>query len=249
MLATASAMALLVPASAHAAIVISQSASPATVAMGGLVTVTVTERNDGPALANPDVEMFPLTSSGGKAANDSYESVTPSQGTCELSMTGAYHTVRCHFGAYLQPGGELHVVAVLRLNQTMRHNVWPAQLGETAPSELGVGVSAPPLVTGSPLVKLRGLPRGCATGNFTLTVNAAVADASSIETRLNLGLRSNGFVLEWHRAASGRRMRVTVPVAQIMRPAVGTKYLLHVYVHRRGGATLSRTAALELCSD
>ena len=70
---------LVVPASASANLVVTQSASPKPVKKGELVTITVTATNSGPrTLSGTDdgVDLFSLRGSTERAADNPYQSVT-----------------------------------------------------------------------------------------------------------------------------------------------------------------------------
>jgi len=234
-------------ASASAEVHISQSASPTAVPRGGLVTLTVTVRNES-ALPEPGaVEMLSLTAFGGRPVNDPYESVTTSVGACQLAPVNGYKAAKCDPGAPLAPGAEERITAVVRLNYTMHHDVFSTNYSQ--PSEIGVGVSAPPTLRGSAPVKLRGLPTGCVAGDFKLTISTSVPQATGLGTELELGNGDNGDVPVWRRSARGRRATVTVPVSRILRPEVGRLYTLHVVVRRKGEPPLTRLVGLEVCSQ
>ena len=97
---------LAFPASASADLAVSQTASPKPVRKGELVTITVSVSNSGSSTISSEdatVEIFPLRGSTERAANNPYESVTPSQGTCAITPTGKYQVADCFFGA-MPPG-------------------------------------------------------------------------------------------------------------------------------------------------
>ena len=100
---------------------------------------------------------------------------------------------------------------------------------------------------GASQVKLRGLPTGCATGDFKLTVVANVPGAKKIVTDMNLGIRDNGYYLIWRRSRNSKRVTVTVPVSQIIRPSIAKPYLLQIEVQRGTRAPLKRTVSFGLC--
>ena len=161
--------ALALPASASADLVVSQTASPKPVKKGELVTITVTVSNPGPATAGSDesqVEVFPLRGSSERPAANPYQSITPSQGTCTITPTGAYQVADCSFGE-LAAGASAQIVAVLQVNESMNHVAAP-KVGTW--SELNVAASTPPTVTGAKQIRLVGVPNGCVPGDFALTV-------------------------------------------------------------------------------
>jgi hypothetical protein len=234
-------------ATASAEIHISQTASPAAVPKGGLVTLTITIRNETSAPEPGAVEMFSLTAFGGRPVDDPYESVSSTMGTCQLAPVNGYKAVKCDPGSPLAPGAELRITAVVRLNFTMHHDVFSTNYSK--PSEIGVGVSAPPTLRGSAPVKLRGLPTGCVTGDFKLTISTATPGAIGLGAELELGTGSNGYELVWRHSSRGTHTAVTVPVSRILSPQVGKLYTLHVVVRRRGEPPLARLVGLEVCSQ
>jgi hypothetical protein len=234
------------PASAGADLVVSQTASPKPVKKGELVTVTVTVTNPGPRAVDAEtaqVEMFPLRGSTHQAANNPYESVTSSVGTCALNPTGAYHVADCFLGEFAV-GATAQLVATLRVNESMTHSVGP-KVG--APVELGIAASTPPLVTGARQIRLAGLPTGCVPGNFPLTVTVSARNVREVVASLNLGYDENGDGETWRRAANGRRLVATVPAAGIHDARIGRAYRLRIRASRRGGPALRRTVTFELC--
>jgi Domain of unknown function DUF11 len=232
--------------SASADLVVTQTASPKPVKKGELVTVTVTVTNPGPRPVDSEtaqVEMFPLRGSSHEAADNPYESVTASSGTCALNPTGAYHVADCFLGEFAV-GATAQIVAVLRVNESMTHSVGP-KVG--TPTELGIAASTPPLVTGASRLRLAGLPTGCVAGDFRLTVTANARNVREVVATLNLGYNDVGDGVTWRRAANGRRLTATVPASGIFEPRMGRVYRLRIRASRRGGPALRRTVAFELC--
>jgi hypothetical protein len=174
--------ALALPASASADLVVSQAASAKPVKKGELVTITVSATNPGPATAGSDesqVEVFPLRGSSEHAAANPYESVTPSQGACTITPTGAYQVADCSFGE-LAPGASAQIVAVLRVNESMNHVAAP-KVGTW--SELNVAASTPPTVAGARQIRLTGVPGGCVLGDFALTVTVQAPRVRKVSAR------------------------------------------------------------------
>jgi hypothetical protein len=238
--------ALALPASALADLVVSQTASPRPVKKGELVTITVNVTNPGPATAGSDesqVEIFPLRGSSEHAAANPYESVTPSQGTCSITPTGAYQVADCSFGE-LAPGASAQIVAVLRVNESMNHVAAP-KVGTW--SELNVAASTPPTVTGAKQIGLAGLPGGCVLGDFALTVTVHAPRVKKVGAVLNLGFDDTGEGVTWRRSANGRRLTATVPASRIFSPRLGRGYKLTIQATRKGAHALKRTVTFELC--
>lgn len=239
------ALALALPAGASADLVVSQTASPKPVAKGALVTITVSVTNPGPAAAGDEsqVEIFPLRGGSEHAAANPYQSVTPSQGTCTITPTGAYQVADCAFGE-LAAGASAQIVAVLQVNESMNHVAAP-KVGTW--SELNVAASTPPTVTGARQIRLAGVPGGCVAGDFALTVTVNAARVKKISATLNLGFDDTGEGVTWRRSASGRRLTATVPASRIFSPRLGKGYKLTIQATRRGAHALKRTVTFELC--
>ena len=238
--------ALALPASASADLVVSQTASPRPVKKGELVTITVSVTNPGPATASSDesqVEIFPLRGSSERAAANPYQSVTPSQGTCTITPTGAYQVADCSFGE-MAPGANAQIVAVLQVNESMNHTAAP-KVGTW--SELNVAASTPPTVTGAKQIRLAGVPTGCVPGDFALTVTVNAARVKKVTATLNLGFDDSGEGITWRRSANGRRLTATVPASRIFSPRLGKGYKITIQATRKGAHALKRTVTFELC--
>ena len=237
---------LALPASASADLVVSQTASPKPVKKGELVTITVSVTNSGPATAGSDesqVEVFPLRGSSERPAANPYQSITPSQGTCTITPTGAYQVADCSFGE-LAPGASAQIVAVLRVNESMNHVAAP-KVGTW--SELNVAASTPPTVTGAKQIRLVGVPNGCVPGDFALTVTVQAPRVRKVSATLNLGFDDTGEGVTWRRSANGRRLVTTVPASHIFSPRLGRGYKLTIQATRKGAHALKRTVTFELC--
>jgi hypothetical protein len=238
--------ALALPASASADLVVSQTASPKPVKKGELVTITVTVSNPGPATAGSDesqVEVFPLRGSSERPAANPYQSITPSQGTCTITPTGAYQVADCSFGE-LAPGASAQIVAVLQVNEAMNHVAAP-KVGTW--SELNVAASTPPTVAGAKQIRLVGVPNGCVPGDFALTVTVQAQRVRKLSATLNLGFDDTGEGVTWRRSANGRRLVATVPASRIFSPRLGKGYKLTIQATRKGAHALKRTVTFELC--
>ena len=238
--------ALAFPASASADLVVSQTASPKPVKKGDRVTITVSVSNPGPAIAGSDVsqvEVFPLRGSSERPAANPYQSITPSQGTCTITPTGAYQVADCSFGE-LAPGASAQIVAVLQVNESMNHVAAP-KVGTW--SELNVAASTPPTVTGATQIRLAGVPDGCVLGDFALTVTVHAPRVKKVSAALDLGFDDAGEGVTWRRSATGRRLTATVPASRIFSPRLGKGYKLTVQATRKGAHGLKRTVTFELC--
>jgi Domain of unknown function DUF11 len=237
---------LAVPTSASADLVVTQSASPKPVKKGELVTITVNVSNPGPKPASGEearVDLFPLLGSTDHAANNPYDSATPSQGACTLSKQGAYYVAACLLGD-LPVGSTAQITAVVRVNESMNHVAAPSN---ATWSELPVAAAVPPVVTGSAKLRLAGLPATCALGDFTLTVTSLAPRTRQIRAHLFLGYDEVGEGISFDPSGKGRRLRVTVPASKIYEPKIGKLYKLTLWAKRKGAPALKRTLAFELC--
>jgi hypothetical protein len=239
--------ALALPASASATLVASQTASPKPVKKGQLVTITVNVSNPGPGVdfADPtQVELFGIRGgTEGTAVNDPYQSATPSQGSCSIHPTGRYQVADCNLGDMAQ-GASARIVAVVRVNESMTHQAAP-KFGAT--SELNVAASTPPTVTGSRLIKLRGLPGGCVPGDFTLRIATSAPRVKRIVATMDQGFDNEGEDIVWQRSAKGSRLKVKVPAGHIFDPSIGKTYKLTIAAQRAHAGPLRRTVLFGLC--
>jgi hypothetical protein len=250
--------ALALPAAAQAVsdVAISQAASSTVVKPGGSVTINVTVTNQGteqPPYGNVYVNLFSL-SGHGQPANNPYQSVNPSQGTCSIEPAGAYQNVVCTMGS-LPPGASAQITAVVQVNQSMNHiaALLPNQFeggyqdDDNSDNEAAMRIAAdiPPKVTGSKKLKLRGLPDGCFSDDFTLRVKAKATHVKKVVASLFLGFDEEGFGQDWQRSAKGKRLRAKVPVSRI-EFELGKVYKLKIKA-KRGGHALKKTVAFQLC--
>ncbi len=256
-------VALALPAAAHASrdLAISQVPSAKAVKPGGLVTINVTVTNLGTDPANPNGDgnvNLNLYSWGAHArpTNNPYQSVTPSQGSCNIELVGKYQNAYCTLGP-LAPGASAQVIAVVQANEPADHFVqllgYANQISDYSDdndsnNESALRINASSLVlSGSKKIKLKGLPDGCASGDFTLKAVAKVTGVKKIVASLSLGFDQEGFGQTWQKAANGNHLRAKVPVSRIFEPQLGKLYKLNVKVKRRGGGGLKRIVSFELC--
>jgi hypothetical protein len=259
----ASIVALAAPAAARAShdVSISQTASAQAVKPGGLVTITVNVTNLGTEAANPNGDgnvNLNLYSWGahGRPTNNPYQSVTPSQGSCNITPVGDYQNAYCTLGP-LAPGASAKVTAVVRANESADHFAQLLGLANSISdysddtlsndhSALRINASSLAL-SGSKKLKLKGLPDGCASGDFTLKAVANVTGVWKIVAKLSLGFDQDGIGQTWQKAANGKHLRAKVPISRIFEPQLGKVYKLKIKAKRRGGGGLKRTVEFELC--
>ena len=76
-------------------------------------------------------------------------------------------------------------------------------------------LDVPPKVRGSKPLKLIGLPKGCVTGDFTLTVISKVAGTKKMKIKADLGFnRKNGHHLLFSKQANGGKITMRVPASK-----------------------------------
>ncbi len=244
---------------------IEQSASSTVVEKGATVTITVTVKNDGSeavAANTIGVEMAGL-GGGDVITENPYVSLSPSQGSCN-QVDGSSSIVFCQLGD-LAAGATMHIAAVVRMEETMKHDVGFAvgdESGQPANAEyldsnssndfslLKISASSPPVLTGSPRIHLPGLPTGCVSGDFQLHAVVAAAGVKKIGASLFLGFDDEGVGREWSRTSHGSQLRGTVPIDQLLEyrhPFYATFYKLKLKARLKGGSRLKRTVEFQLC--
>ncbi len=245
---------------------VEQSASSTVVKKGETVTITVTVKNDGTETVAPNtigVEMGGL-GGGDVVTENPYVSLAPSQGSCN-QVNGSASLVFCPIGE-LGPGATMHITVVVKMEETMKHDVGFAVGNENrqpANSEyfdsnpgndvslLKISASSPPILSGSQKIGFPGLPSGCVSGNFQLHAIVAAAGVKKISASLFLGYDDEGVGREWARTSHGSsQLRATVPIDQLLEyrhPFYATVYKLKVKARLEGGSRLKRTVGFQLC--
>lgn len=251
---------LAMPAIARASEDFSVSAQPSAPAVdkGSTVTMTVTVKNKGtepPFMGALYVDMSSLSGHGQPAA-DPVESIKTSQGSCSAGEAVTYQEQICSLGS-LAPGATATIVEVIQVNQTMNHMVallrspYEGEFADADRSDntvfVQVTASAPPVLTGSKKIGLKGLPTGCAPGDFTLQVKPHIANAKQIIVFLDLGFDENGVGQTFEKSTTASRFKVRVPVSQINDPQLGATYTLKVKVRRHGAGPVKRFVEFQLC--
>jgi Domain of unknown function DUF11 len=252
---------LAAPALADASqdLAIGQSASATVVKPGESVTFAITISNRGtepPPYSGEAIVDVTSFSGHGQPANNPYLSFSTSQGSCVNEPAGAYQQLICQLGP-IAPGASARITAVVKVNETMNHNVTLLPNTQEGGYEDGdnsnnqantkVTVSVPPTVTGSKKIKLPGLPGGCVSGDFKLMVVPAVGDVKKIVASLFLGFDETGEGRTWQKVTAGRTLKATVPASQIFNPQLNKLYKLKVKVRRKGGGVLKRVVEFQRC--
>jgi Domain of unknown function DUF11 len=222
---------LAIPTLAQAAgndLGVTQTLSATKAKPGGTIDVTSTVTNLG---TQPATEAYvELATLKGKilvfGTNDSYTSFTSSQGSCAANSEQGVTTeaMVCSLGA-LAPGQSVQIQATIRVRESAVQTT--TLLPKPGENEYGDDVKSndaqnqafyldvPPKVRGSKLLKLIGLPRGCVTGDFTLTAVSKVAQTKKMKIKADLGFnRKNGHHLIFSKQADGSRVKMRVPASR-----------------------------------
>src|SRR4029077_1050319 len=127
------------------------------------------------------------TSGHGQPADSPYQSIKSSQGTCEIT-SAEYQSALCDLGA-VPPGTTALVIAVITVRQSMNHlayvrsagyNEYPDDNRRNNESAAIVYADAPPTVSGSKKLTLKGLPDGCFSEDFSLLIVAKVPNVKKV---------------------------------------------------------------------
>lgn len=243
---------------------VEQSASSTLVKKGDTVTIDLTVKNDGTEAVPPGIGVEMIGLGGGDVITENpYVSVSPSQGSC-TQVHGSSSVEFCSIGE-LAAGATMHITAVVRMEETMNHDVGfipedgsgqPGN-GEYADSNphndgqfLKISASSPPVLTGSSKIHLPGLPEGCFSGDFQLHVVVAAPAVKKVAASLFLGFDQEGVGQEWQKTAHGSQLRATVPISQMLEyrhPYAATVYKLKIKARVHGGSRLKRTVEFQLC--
>jgi hypothetical protein len=222
---------LAMPAAAQAAandLGVTQTLSATKAKPGGTIDVTSTVTNLGTqSYSEAYVELATLK---GKilvfGASDPYTSFSSSQGSCADHAEQGITTqaLVCALGS-LAPGQSAQIHATIRVGESAVQST--TLLPPPGGNEYGDAVKSndarsqafyldvPPKVRGSKLLKLIGLPRGCVTGDFTLTVVSKVAQTKKMKIKADLGFNTkNGHHLLFNKQANGRRIKMRIPASR-----------------------------------
>jgi FlaG/FlaF family flagellin (archaellin) len=251
--------ALALPASAQASydLAISQTQSATVIEKGGLVTFTAEVKNKGTEPAENVYAELSSLGGHGRGADDPYQSFSTSQGTCTDKSAAAYgtvyHLIVCELGP-LAPGASAKITAVVQANQSAHYFAYllptPYEGGyqdadNSDNSASGrVTVSTPPVVTGSKKIKITGLPKGCAAGDFTLRAVAKVRGVKKMKASLFYIVEGNGQTFQ--KAASGDHLTAKIPVSSLSNE-LGLFYKLVIKAKQGGGKHLTTTVTFQPC--
>jgi hypothetical protein len=222
---------LALPAAAQAAgndLGVTQTLSATKAKPGATIDVTSTVTNLG---TQPATEAYvELATLKGKilvfGANDPYTSFTTSQGSCadnaDQGITS--EAMVCNLGP-LAPGQSVQIKATIRVRESAvqtttlmpkpGENEYQDAVKSNDAKNQPFYLDVPPKVRGSKLLKLIGLPRGCVSGDFTLTVVSKVAQTKKMKIKADLGFnRKNGHHLLFTKQANGPKIKMRIPASK-----------------------------------
>jgi Domain of unknown function DUF11 len=251
--------ALALPAMAQASrdLAISQTQSATVIDKGGLVTFTAEVRNKGTTEAETVYLEMSSLGGHGRGADDPYQSFSTSQGTC-ADRSGAaygtvYHLIVCELGP-LAPGASARITAVVQANQSAHYFAYllptPYEGGyqddDNSDNAVAgrVTVSTPPIVAGSKKIKITGLPKGCAAGDFTLRAVAKVDGVKKMKA--SLFYLVDGDSQTFQKTSGGDHLNAKVPVSSLSNE-LGLFYKLVIKAKRGGGKHLTATVTFQPC--
>jgi hypothetical protein len=222
---------LALPAAAQAAgndLGVTQTLSATKAKPGQTIEVTSTVTNLGTQpYADAYVELATLK---GKilvfGASGPYSSFSSSQGACADNADQGITSdaVVCALGT-LAPGQSVQIHATIRVREsavqttTLMPRPGENEYGDAVKSNDARNqpfyLDVPPRVRGSKLLQLIGLPKGCVSGDFTLTAVSKVAQTKKMKIKADLGFnRKNGHHLLFTKQAGGRRVTMRVPASK-----------------------------------
>jgi Domain of unknown function DUF11 len=255
---------LAIPAAVQAAnydLGVTQTLSTTKVTPGGMLDVESTVTNLG-TQPYPEAYVDLGTLRGQNlelGADDPYISFSSSQGSCvddsRQAFGSTYHDLVCSLGP-LAPGQIAQVHASLRANENAVHET--ALLASPTEGGYSDGVPSnnaraqafyldlPPTVSGSKRLKLIGLPQGCVTGDFTLTVKSQVARTKKMRINADLGFDENGSGLLLSKQVKGRKITMKIPASKSEIQLDGS-YTLVLKAKLGGGHALTTKIEFRRC--
>jgi hypothetical protein len=239
---------LVVPATAQAVrydLGVTVNPSARTVSRGQSVSFDITITNHGTeAFEASFVNLFSLRGHG-LGANNPYTSVSTSQGACKdvggEAFNSHYYTWVCELGA-LAPGASAKIKAAVTVNESMNHIV--ALLPNAY--EGGYQDENNSNVTGSKAIKLKGLPTGCTTGDFTLRASTKAAGVKKMSATMEYGYTPEGVGQDLRKIARGHKLVVNVPASHFP-VELGKSFELHIKAKKGGGRKLETVVLLTPC--
>ena len=254
-------MTLAAPAAAQAKIDlgVSDTASAQIVDTGQSVSFTATVANHGTeAFEKVFIEIYSLRGHG-LGANNPYTSVSTSQGACKdgsgFEFGTNYYNWVCELGA-LAPGASATLKATATVNESMNNffallpNAFEGgymdddNSNNTATDR--ITANAPPAISGSKAIKLKGLPQGCVTGDFTLRASTRAQGVKKMSATMDLGYDREGVGHSLFKVVRGPKLVAKIPGSQFEAELQKT-YKLHIKAKRGGGRKLETVVVLKAC--
>jgi hypothetical protein len=243
--------ALVAPATANAELAVSISGPQGPIPKGDAAEYTATVANSS-GFSEPGVSLelssYRLQSS--RPVPNPFRDFSSTKGSCTPtdypSKFGPYLTLSCAIGN-LAPGASARVTASVEINESMELY---ASLGAYSPQDSVITyVNAPPEISGSTKLKLKGLPDGCAGESFTLKAKAK--GAKKIVGRIDGPRTADGkpapldeSVSEKLKAARGSKLKRSVEVDGL---APAFFYEIVVSAKYRNGPKQQSTALFQVC--
>jgi hypothetical protein len=248
---------LAAPAAAQAKIDLALTVTPSaqTVSPGQSVSFDVTVTNRGTeAFEASYLNLFSLRGHG-QPANNPYTSISTSQGVCKEESGTPYHSVVCELGS-LAPGASARIRAAVTVNESMNHivallpNAYSGgyQDDDNSNNEVvdRIAVSAPPAISGSKAIKLKGLPAGCVPGDFTLRASTKAPGVKKMSVSMDMGPEEEGVGGFFQKVVRGSKLVVKVPASRLT-VELGKTYNLHIKAKKGGGRKLETVVVLTPC--
>lgn len=252
---------LSLPAAAQASfdLAITQTVSAHQVAPGAALKISATVTNVGSEAAPEVAAELDSLAAHGAGANNPYRSASSSRGPCKLEVGQAYgytyHFAVCELGE-LAPGASVQIEATVEIDQTAVHSA--VLLGRGAEGVLTdddfqsnrasdrITVNSPPVVAGSKKIRISGLPKGCASEDFTLVASSSARGVKKMRVSLFLGFNDEGEGGEFQKTVRGHRVATRVPVSRI-EFELGKVYTLKVKAKRGRAGALLATVSFQIC--
>ena len=106
--------------------------------------------------------------------------------------------------------------------------------------------NAPPAISGSKAIKLRGLPQGWVTGDFTLRASTKAPGVKKMSATMDLGYDREGVGHSFRKVVGGTKLVAKIPGSQF-EPELQKTYTVHIKAKRGGGRKLETEIVLKAC--
>jgi hypothetical protein len=162
-----------VPASAqgYAEFQVTMTGDPGPIPKGQSANYVTTVQNVGSESGNAELQLSSYRVDGERPVPNPYLDFSASTGSCERAQWdtkfGTYYFLNCVLP--LAPNQSAQVHSTVQINESMDHNSFVSGGGS---AEVTTLVNAPPVKSGSKKIKVKGLPDGCASGDFKLKAKA-----------------------------------------------------------------------------